>query len=122
MMHGAPMTSPGIDSEASRSGVIRQVFTTPWLCIALILSGLFFVGMMALAIHSEKGFLAMWEKHHELARLESGTADAKAVNAKLRQEIWRLLNDLEYIEKIAREELRLVRPGEVVFEFADEPR
>ena len=122
MMHGAPLGSQGNDSEASRSGVVRQIFTTPWLCISLILSGLFIVSMMALAIHSEKGFLAMWEKQHELARLESGTADVKAVNAQLRQEIWRLRNDLEYIEKIAREELRLVRPGEVVFEFADDPR
>ena len=61
-MHGAPMTSSGMDSEAPRSGVIRQIFTTPWLCIALILSGLFILGMMALAIHNEKGFLAMWEK------------------------------------------------------------
>ncbi|MDE0205507.1 MAG: septum formation initiator family protein [Candidatus Tectomicrobia bacterium] len=121
-MHGAPMNSPGIDSEASRSGVVRQIFTTPWLCIALILSGLFVLGMMALAVHSEKGFLAMWEKQHELARLESGTGDVEADNAKLRREIWRLRNDLEYIEKIAREELRLVRPGEVVFEFADDPR
>ena len=120
-MHGAPMTSSGMDSEASRSGVIRQIFTTPWLCIALILSGIFILGMMALAIHSERGFLAMWEKQHELAVLESGIADVEEVNAELRGEIWRLLNDLEYIEKIAREELRLVRPGEVVFEFADEP-
>ena len=122
MKHGAPLNSSGMDSEASRSGIIRQIFTTPWLCIALILSGLFMVGMMALAVHSEKGFLAMWEKQHELARLESGTEEVKAVNTKLRQEIWRLLHDLEYIEKIAREELRLVRPGEVVFEFADDPR
>ena len=120
-MHGAPMTSSGMDSEALRSGVIRQIFTTPWLCIALILSGIFILGMMALAIHNEKGFLAMWEKQHELAVLESDIADVEVVNAELRGEIWRLLNDLEYIEKIAREELRLVRPGEVVFEFADEP-
>lgn len=121
-MHGSPMNSPGMDSEASRSGVVRQIFTTPWLCIALILSGLFVLGMMVLAIHSEKGLLAMWEKQHELARLESGTAEVKAVNAKLRREIRRLRKDPEYIEKIAREELRMVRPGEVVFEFADDPR
>ena len=120
-MHGAPMTSPGIDSEAPRSGVIRQIFTTPWLCITLILSGIFILGMMALAVHNEKGFLAMWEKQHELAVLEGDIADVEEVNTGLRREIWRLLNDLEYIEKIAREELRLVRPGEVVFEFADEP-
>ena len=121
-MRGAPMTSPGIDPEASRSGVVRQIFTTPWLCISLILSGLFVLGMMTLAVHSDKGFLATWATQHELARLESDTADVKAVNARLRQEIWRLLNDFEYIEKIAREELKLVRPGEVVFEFDDDPR
>ena len=120
-MHGAPMTSPGMDSEASRSGVIRQILTTPALCIALILSGLFILGTMALAIHNEKGFLAMWEKQHQLAVLESDTADVEEVNAGLRHEIRRLQKDMEYIEKIAREELRLVRPGEVVFEFADEP-
>ena len=120
-MHGAPMTSSGMESEAPLSGVLRQIFTTPWLCIALILSGIFILGMMALAIQNEKGFLAMWEKQHELAVLESDLADVEAVNAELHGEIWRLLNDLEYIEKIAREELRLVRPGEVVFEFADEP-
>lgn len=120
-MHGAPLTPPVMDSEAPRAGVIRQIFTTPWLCIALILSGFFILGMMALAIHNDKGFLAMWEKQHELAVLESGTADVEAVNDELRREIWRLRNDLEYIEKIAREELRLVRPGEVVFEFADGP-
>ena len=120
-MYGVPMTSPGIDPEASRGGVIHRIFTTPRLCIALILSGLFMLGMMVLAIHHEKGFLAMWEKQYELAVLESGIGDVEAANAELRREIWRLLNDLEYIEKIAREELRLARPGEVVFEFADDP-
>lgn len=114
-------SSPVVDPNASRSGVIRQIFTTPWLCLALILSGLFVLGMMALAIYNEKGFLAMWEKQHELAVLESDTADIEQANDELRREIWRLRNDLEYIEKIAREELGLARPGEVVFEFADEP-
>ena len=120
-MHGAPMTSPVVDSDASRAGVMRQIFTTPWLCLALILSGLFMLGMMALAVYNEKGFLAMWEKQYELAVLESDTGDVEAANAELRREIWRLRNDLEYIEKIAREELGLARLGEVVFEFADEP-
>jgi cell division protein FtsB len=33
--------------------------------------------------------------------------------------VQRLRSDLGYIEKIAREELGLVRPGEIVFEFVD---
>ena len=40
-------------------------------------------------------------------------------NATLVREVQRLRSDLGYIEKIAREELGLVRPGEIVFEFAE---
>lgn len=33
----------------------------------------------------------------------------------------RLLNDPRYVEKIAREELGLAKPGETVFKFVDDP-
>lgn len=38
---------------------------------------------------------------------------------RLKQE--RLLNDPRYVEKIAREELGLAKPGETVFKFVDDP-
>jgi len=38
---------------------------------------------------------------------------------RLKQE--RLLNDSRYVEKIAREELGLAKPGETVFKFVDDP-
>jgi hypothetical protein len=39
-------------------------------------------------------------------------------NADLRDRIHRLHNDNLYLERIAREELNLVRPGEIVYRFA----
>lgn len=39
-------------------------------------------------------------------------------NEKLRERIHRLRHDNLYLEKTAREELGLVRPGEIVYRFA----
>jgi len=39
----------------------------------------------------------------------------------LRMKQQRLLNDPRFVEKIAREELGLAKPGETVFKFIDDP-
>ena len=39
----------------------------------------------------------------------------------LRLKQQRLINDPRYVEKIAREELGLAKPGETVFKFIDDP-
>lgn len=39
----------------------------------------------------------------------------------LRTKQQRLLNDPRFVEKIAREELGLAKPGETVFKFVDDP-
>ena len=49
----------------------------------------------------------------EKARLEQRRRDLIADNARLRDEIERLQTDDRYIEQIAREQLGLVRPGEI---------
>ena len=49
----------------------------------------------------------------EEARLEQRRRDLVAENTRLRDEIERLKTDDRYIEQIAREQLGLVRPGEI---------
>lgn len=49
----------------------------------------------------------------EEARLEQRRRDLVAENARLRDEIERLKTDDRYIEQIARQQLGLVRPGEI---------
>jgi cell division protein FtsL len=58
---------------------------------------------------------AYWDTYQirrEAARLERERDELRRQNAQLREEI-RLLNTPEYVERIAREQLGLVKPGEV---------
>jgi cell division protein FtsB len=82
-------------------------------------AGIFLVVMLALAIVNERGFLAMWRMQRNVTQLASVVRSIEQENQDLWRNIERLHSDTGYIEKIAREELGLVRPGELVFEFVE---
>ncbi len=111
-------TSPA-PSEPVNQGMVRQILTTPWLAVVLITSGVFLLGMMALTIWGDRGLLAMWRTQHDLQRMVRDIEVIEQENNRLGREAQRLQTDLGYIEKIAREELGLIRPGEIVLEFPD---
>mgnify|MGYP005628397277 FL=1 len=52
--------------------------------------------------------------------LEAEVGRLEAQNDSLRKILRQLDGDMEYIEKIAREELGLIKPGEVVIPLAPE--
>lgn len=66
-------------------------------------------------IVGERGALHLWRLHGEKNNLDEQNYRLQRENEALRQRIWRLRNDDVYLEKLAREELNLVRPGEVVY-------
>lgn len=113
-------TSPQVPApELPKPGLVRQILATPWLTLVLLLSSLLLLAMMALTVWGDRGLLAMWRTQRERDRLVREIEIVEQKNATLSREVQRLHSDLAYIEKIAREELGLVRPGELVFEFAD---
>ena len=114
---GAPVPAPYADMPKPR--LVRQIVATPWLTLVLIGSSLFLLAMMAFTVWGDRGLQAMWRTQHELERLVREIEIIEQKNATLVREVQRLRSDLGYIEKIAREELGMVRPGEIVFEFAD---
>lgn len=57
------------------------------------------------------GFLQIWRVQKEIARVRAQIEAIEAHNQALREELAYLESD-EYIEKVAREELGLVMPGE----------
>ncbi len=59
----------------------------------------------------------MWRVQSEVAQLVYEIRKIEAANDGLLHNIERLRHDQVYIEKIAREELGLVRPEELVFEY-----
>jgi cell division protein FtsB len=101
------------------SGPVRRLLSPAWLSLLLMGAGIFLVVMLALAIVNERGFLAMWRMQRDVTQLASMVRSIEQENQDLWRNIERLHSDMGYIEKIAREELGLVRPGELVFEFVE---
>ena len=114
---GVPPQAPY--AEMPKPSLVRQILATPWLTLVLIGSSLFLLAMMAFTVWGDRGLQAMWRTQHDLERLVREIEIIEQKNATLVREAQRLRSDPGYIEKIAREELGLVRPGEIIFEFAD---
>ena len=82
--------------------------------IALAVFGLLTVAMLLLAVFNEKGALEVHAQADKLGAIESEIQKLDTENQQLSTEIQALRTDPAAIEKLAREELKLVKPGEVV--------
>lgn len=65
----------------------------------------------------ERGALHLWRLRGEKTQLDEQNFRLQKENDALRRRITRIRRDDRYLEKLAREELNLVRPGEVVYRF-----
>lgn len=91
-----------------------------WLLYALAGS---IVALSLYTIVGDRGAVHLWRLRGEKAKLDGQNYRLSKDNDALRERIARLRNDDSYLEKIAREELNLVRPGEIVYRFPpSEPR
>lgn len=68
-------------------------------------------------ISGERGVFHLWRLGEEKKRLEERTFLLQQENELLRERIYNLRHDDRYLEKIAREDLGLVRAGEIVYRF-----
>jgi cell division protein FtsB len=82
--------------------------------IALGVFGLLTVAMILLAVFNDKGALKVHAQANKLTTIEAEVERLDAENKKLNSEIQALRSDPSTIEKFAREELKLVKPGEIV--------
>jgi cell division protein FtsL len=70
-------------------------------------------GAVALAVNAfAASYLSLYRLQRESYRLEREVETVRRANAQLREEI-RRLHSPQYIERLAREELGLLRPGEI---------
>ena len=79
-----------------------------WLLIALAALGFYF---------SSEGSRDYWKRRRTLKRLEQKLTDLKISNDKLSKEITRLKTDPKALEQIARDNLGLLKPGEIEYRF-----
>jgi cell division protein FtsB len=83
--------------------------------MGLAVFGLLTLAILALTLVSERGVLAVRERSRELETLQQQLADIEAANEAAREEIRNLHDPFGgEVERRAREELNLVRPGEVI--------
>ena len=82
--------------------------------IALGVFCLLTVAMLLLAVFNDKGLIEVHDQAKKLSTIESEISKLDTANKQLSSDIQGLRSDPNAIEKIAREELKLVKPGEIV--------
>jgi cell division protein FtsB len=75
--------------------------------------------LLTYAVVGERGAIHLWRLQGEKSKLDEQNYRLQKENEALRQKIARLRNDDYFLEKIAREELNLARPGEVIYRFRE---
>jgi cell division protein FtsB len=82
--------------------------------IALGVFGLLTVAMLLLAVFNDKGLIEVHAQAKKLSIVESEISTLDNENKQLTTDIQNLRSDAGTIEKFAREELKLVKPGEII--------
>ena len=77
---------------------------------------------VALAVYGWHGVVRLQQMHEQLQSLERENVALRREAERLVQVIDRLRNDPAYLERIAREERGMVRPGETVLKFPPKDR
>jgi cell division protein FtsB len=93
--------SDGRGRAFRRSAVLAGVF----LCFAFVVQGIF----------GANGLLTLRQKRHEYNSMIRKIQQLKKENQELQEQIQGLRSDPETIGRFAREELHMVRPGEVIY-------
>lgn len=103
-------------AKTAKSKVAPLVWSSRWRLLFIVI----FVGLVVYVAAGDGLLFEVWEQERELAVLEVQVGRLEAQNDSLQNVLQQLDNDMEYIEKIAREELGLIKPGEVVIPLAPE--
>jgi cell division protein FtsB len=84
------------------------------------LIGALIVLLFLVTIVGERGALHLWRLRGEKSRLDEQNYRLQKENEALRRRVYGIRNDDDSLEKVAREELNLARPGEIVYRFQRE--
>ena len=102
-----PSDPPTTDPLATEPPRLRLWKVVAVLLVAAAWGYLFF--------GEEGGWIELQDHGARLAELEAEAARLEAQNDSMRQILHRLQNDPAYLEKFAREELGMARPGERLY-------
>jgi len=78
------------------------------------------VGCISLLLFSDRGLINLWLLKKEKLEIQNKINDLRNQISMLEKEEEKLKFDEKYIEKIAREKFKMVKPGERVFKVTEE--
>jgi cell division protein FtsL len=76
--------------------------------------GLFVLALVVHDIFGAHGFIAMRRTQNEIQKVKADISRLNSENVQLSQQVKALKTDPHRIEKIAREELKKAKPGEII--------
>ena len=76
---------------------------------------------VGLAVFGVKESVRAWQMRRDMQSVERELGALRAKQSELTRTVDRLRNDPLYIEKLAREEMGMVREGETVLKFPSQP-
>jgi len=88
-----------------------------WISAVIILLILF-----QLFVFRDEGIYSLLQLRQEIRDMQNHIARLEMEKAELESERDRLLNDPDYLERIARERFRMAKPGEKVFHVVIDPK
>jgi len=97
------------DANESMSVFLRQYGAT--------LLGLLLFALVVHDIFGTHGYLAMRRTQREINKVKANIEQLNKENVQLEEEVKQLKSDPRKIEKIARDELGLAKPGEVIIKI-----
>tara|TARA_Y100000022_G_C13175427_1_gene340723 strand:- start:451 stop:783 length:333 start_codon:yes stop_codon:yes gene_type:complete len=80
---------------------------------------LIFFSLSIVFIFGDHGVLKLYKIKNERKTIQKKIASLREEKEKLKNEKHKVENDLSYIEKIAREKYKMVKPGEKIFKVVD---
>ena len=86
------------------------------------IQGLVFLICMSLVIifiFGDHGLIKLYEIKTQREKVQNHIAQLRQEREKRKEEKNKIENDLDYIEKIAREKYKMVKPGEKVFKVVE---
>ena len=78
------------------------------------------VGCISLILFSDRGLINLWSLKKEKLEIQNEINNLRNQIALLEKEEEKLKFDEKYIEQIAREKFKMVKPGERVFKVVEE--
>ena len=91
-----------------------------FLSLTNILMVALVIGCISLLVFSDRGLINLWSLKKEKLEIQNEINNLRNQIAIIEKEEEKLKFDEKYIEKIAREKFKMVKPGERAFKIVDE--